>query len=149
MRGSLGINQQLTIFQPENKLQAGPDVVHGADFYIHEPVLQADFASNVFIHVCLDAGSAFGPGDPERACRSQMLLQFGESAFQFFPVLSKELNEVACALQRPGQNSFVRQWAQRAGIIFRAVGDVDLLSTLYAQLVDERSFGVSSHGTIW
>jgi hypothetical protein len=26
---------------------------------------------------------------------------------------------------------------------------VDLLSTLYAQLVDERSFGVSSHGTIW
>jgi len=143
----VGMNKGLSasIFHPEHQFQSRPYIVHGTYFDVHQAVFQGDFAHYVFIYVGLDFGSAFGPGDPQTAVHSQVFLELSEAGFKRRSVSGKELNEVARTLQGLQDRDVFWQRAQGLAVTVRRIAEIDSLSTLYSEFLDQRSFGITGH----
>src|SRR4051812_36794230 len=83
------------VLQAYHKAQAGPGLINGAYFVVHQARSQADLPHDVLSQVGGDAGRALWPGDPEAARRPDRLGQLWEPLGQSVATRCEEQEHIA------------------------------------------------------
>jgi hypothetical protein len=87
-----------------HELEAGPDLVDGADLDIHEAEREGFSADGVFGDVGVDVRGFFGPGDPEDASGREELAESGESYGEVGTAGDEDVGHFEAGLRRAKQD---------------------------------------------
>src|SRR5215470_16391727 len=83
-----------TVLKLIHKFQPGPHFIHSADLDVHGTTSQAYLPNNSFVQVRLHTGRCFGPGDPKRSTRGDVILQRGDRTHRLPSAHDKAMNQI-------------------------------------------------------
>src|SRR5262249_51826612 len=104
------------VLHGDHELEAGPDLVDGADLDIDQAVRKCGLAHQGFGHIRRDAGGLLRPRRPDHAVRRDRLTKEAQSCGEAFGFGGEEMDYVERRLGRLRDGHTVRQLADDIAI---------------------------------